>query len=49
MEGDCLVCPWHGARFDAISGKAVAGPTRVPLPVYGVRIEEGDLVVEVSL
>lgn len=22
----CLVCPWHGARYDLDSGKMVAGP-----------------------
>ncbi len=47
IEEGCLVCPWHGARFDVSGGQAVSGPTRVPLPVYAVRIEDGELVVEV--
>jgi nitrite reductase/ring-hydroxylating ferredoxin subunit len=46
LDGACVVCPWHGARFDACNGHAVAGPTRVPLPVYVVRIEAGEVIVE---
>jgi nitrite reductase/ring-hydroxylating ferredoxin subunit len=46
LDGGCLVCPWHGARFDAACGRAVAGPTRIPLPVYPVRVEGGEVVVE---
>lgn len=48
MEGACLVCPWHGARFDAGSGQAIGGPTRIPLPVHAVRIEGGEVVVEAT-
>jgi nitrite reductase/ring-hydroxylating ferredoxin subunit len=45
-DGACLVCPWHGARFDAGTGQAVSGPTRIPLPVYAVRVEDGNVLVE---
>ncbi len=35
----CLVCPWHGARYDLESGEMVAGPRgflgyRGPTPGY---------------
>jgi nitrite reductase/ring-hydroxylating ferredoxin subunit len=46
MENGCFVCPWHGARFGATDGQALAGPTRIPLPVYSVHIEGGEVVVE---
>lgn len=46
-DGDCLRCPWHGARFDMATGAAVAGPTRLPVPVYQVRIVDGTLMLEV--
>lgn len=46
LDGGCLVCPWHGARFDAATGRAVDGPTRIPLPVYTVRVADGDVTVE---
>ncbi len=45
LDGSCLVCPWHGATFDANTGQAMSGPTRVPLPVYSVRVEEGELII----
>lgn len=46
IKGACVVCPWHAAAFSMADGKAMAGPTRIPLPVYVVRVEAGDLVVE---
>ena len=35
----CLVCPWHGARYDTDTGEMVGGPRgflayRGPTPVY---------------
>ena len=45
LEGDCVVCPWHGARFDVHCGEAIAGPTRVPLTTYVVRITDGEVTV----
>lgn len=48
LEGDCLVCPWHGARFNVNSGQAVAGPTRIPLSTYEVREVDGEWVVDAT-
>ena len=25
-EDDCLVCPWHGARYDVVTGRMTRGP-----------------------
>jgi nitrite reductase/ring-hydroxylating ferredoxin subunit len=46
LDGECVVCPWHGARFAVASGQALSGPTRIPLPVYPSRVEGGELIVE---
>jgi len=46
LEGACVVCPWHGATFDATDGRAVRGPTRIPLPVFAARVENGEVVVD---
>jgi 3-phenylpropionate/trans-cinnamate dioxygenase ferredoxin component len=44
---DCTVtCEWHGATFDIRSGAARSLPATRPVPVYGVRIEEGGILVE---
>lgn len=37
----CLVCPWHGARFDLGTGDVCSGPASAPQPVYEVD-DQGD-------
>ena len=40
-----LICPCHGARFDPLqNGKAIAGPTRIPLTEVSVQIS-GEYIV----
>lgn len=39
----CLVCPWHGSRYDVTSGEMVAGPRgflgyRGPTPGYSALV-----------
>jgi len=36
-DGDCVVCPWHGSRFDLSTGEVLHGPATRPEPVYEVR------------
>jgi len=35
-EAGCLVCPWHGSRYDVGSGKMVLGPQGVFAKVPGL-------------
>lgn len=42
-----LVCPWHHACFHASTGKQLAPPGMDDLPRYPVRIEDGEVLVEV--
>ena len=37
VEGECVRCPWHGSRFDLVSGEVAGGPAVVPQPVFEVR------------
>lgn len=47
VEDGIIECPWHGARYEACSGKVRALPATRPLRTYAVRIdEEGDVYVE---
>ena len=32
----CLVCPWHGARYDVASGRMIRGPQGVFARIPGV-------------
>jgi 3-phenylpropionate/trans-cinnamate dioxygenase ferredoxin subunit len=47
VEGDDVVCPRHGARFDVRNGKAVSLPAVVDIPAYPVRVREGQIEVGV--
>ncbi len=44
-DGDCVVCPWHGSRFDLGSGAVRQGPASRPQPVYAVRESAGRIEV----
>jgi nitrite reductase/ring-hydroxylating ferredoxin subunit/uncharacterized membrane protein len=39
VEGDCVICPWHGSRFELSSGVPTRGPASIPQPVYETRME----------
>jgi len=36
-----IVCPWHGSRFQPVSGQVLRGPATAPLPCYLTRVREG--------
>lgn len=38
VEGECLVCPWHGSRFRLSDGSVGRGPATAPQLSYDVRI-----------
>jgi 3-phenylpropionate/trans-cinnamate dioxygenase ferredoxin component len=47
LEGDRIVCPCHSSAFDVRTGAVRHGPAYVPLAVYPVRVQNGELQVEV--
>lgn len=44
-EGDTVVCPWHGSRFDLCTGEAIDGPAVFPQSRYETRVREGRIEV----
>ncbi len=38
VEEGCVVCPWHGGRFDLRDGQVAGAPANVAQPVYEVRV-----------
>lgn len=40
-----LECIWHGAKFDCHTGAVKRHPAPVPLPVYEVRVADGQVFV----
>ena len=47
LEGECVVCPRHGATFDVRTGDALTLPAVVPLMTFPVSIEGDDVFVDV--
>jgi 3-phenylpropionate/trans-cinnamate dioxygenase ferredoxin component len=47
VQGDEVVCPWHGSRFSIMSGAARALPAMEDVASYKVRVTDDDVEVEV--
>ena len=45
IEGDKLVCPWHGWQWDPKTGEAADNPA-AKVAVYEIKIENGDVMVD---
>lgn len=39
-------CPRHGSEFDLVTGTPATLPATQPVPVYAVRVESGDVMLE---
>jgi nitrite reductase/ring-hydroxylating ferredoxin subunit len=48
IEGDCIECPIHQARFDIRTGAVVSPPATEPVKTYPVKIEDGRILVELA-
>jgi 3-phenylpropionate/trans-cinnamate dioxygenase ferredoxin subunit len=47
IDGDCVVCPRHGARFNVFDGKATF-PAAQPIPIYETKIVGEDVQVKLQ-
>ena len=41
VEGEEIICPRHGARFNIKTGEALTAPAYEPVPTFSVRLEDG--------
>ncbi len=48
LEGNCLVCSRHGARFDVRSGDALTMPATEPTHVHEVKIDGDQILVKLA-
>jgi nitrite reductase/ring-hydroxylating ferredoxin subunit len=48
LEGRCVECPMHGARFDLRTGRALCLPAVRPVKVYPVRVTQGRVEVKLN-
>jgi cytochrome b6-f complex iron-sulfur subunit len=47
-EGNQLICPCHGSRYDALSGKVIKGPSLENLKKLTFRLDKpgGDVIID---
>jgi 3-phenylpropionate/trans-cinnamate dioxygenase ferredoxin subunit len=49
LEGSCVECPRHGARFDLRTGEVKALPAVFPVNAYPVRVVDGRIEVDLGV
>ncbi len=47
LDSNRIVCYCHSSAFDVRTGEVLHGPAQEPLGVYPVRVEDGELQVDV--
>jgi 3-phenylpropionate/trans-cinnamate dioxygenase ferredoxin component len=45
LDGNCIVCPRHGAMFDVRTGDALTLPAVIPLSTYAVELKDGEILI----
>jgi len=48
VDGDRIECPRHGANFSVLTGEALTPPATTPLPIFGVAVDGGRVLVDPS-
>ncbi|MGF6504993.1 naphthalene 1,2-dioxygenase system ferredoxin subunit [Paraburkholderia sp. 32] len=48
LDGHEIECPLHQGKFDVRTGKAICEPLTTDIRAYPVRVENGDVFVELS-
>jgi 3-phenylpropionate/trans-cinnamate dioxygenase ferredoxin subunit len=46
VSGEQIECPRHGATFSVVTGAPLTPPASTPLPVFGVAVEDGRILVD---
>jgi 3-phenylpropionate/trans-cinnamate dioxygenase ferredoxin component len=49
VEGNEVICPRHGARFNLATGKATSLPALTDIPVYPVRLVGGMIQIGIPV
>jgi nitrite reductase/ring-hydroxylating ferredoxin subunit len=47
-DGDSVICPWHGSRFDLCTGKVEGGPAVYAEPRFEARIRGGKVEIRAA-
>jgi nitrite reductase/ring-hydroxylating ferredoxin subunit len=47
LSGDRVQCKCHGSVFNVKTGEVVNGPAKNPEPVYKIKTENGDVMIDI--
>jgi 3-phenylpropionate/trans-cinnamate dioxygenase ferredoxin component len=47
-DNERIECIYHGAKFNVKTGRAVALPAIRPVPSYEVKVEDGEILVDLG-
>ena len=48
VDGDCIECPLHAGKFHIPTGKAMAAPVTEDIRTYPVKVEGGEIFVNMA-
>ena len=48
MEGEEVICPWHGARFNVKTGAVMGPPAQQGVKSFPIRVRGEDLEVDIE-
>jgi multimeric flavodoxin WrbA len=48
LDGDYIICPWHGWKFHRASGRGEPGFEEDCVPAYPVKVENGRVLVDLA-
>jgi 3-phenylpropionate/trans-cinnamate dioxygenase ferredoxin component len=46
LDDGTIECPWHGARFDCVTGEVRRGPAEDNVEAFHVVVTDGAVLVE---
>lgn len=47
LEGNKVICPWHGAEFDLKTGNALGPPAEESVRTYTVKLDGDSIKIEI--
>ena len=47
VNGNVVVCPWHGSKFDIVTGEVKEGPASKKVSTYIVKVSGKDILVDI--
>ncbi|HEY5744254.1 MAG TPA: non-heme iron oxygenase ferredoxin subunit [Terrimicrobiaceae bacterium] len=48
VRDGCVICPWHAAEFDLVTGEALTPPAVEDVRSYKVLVSEGDICIDLD-